>query len=78
MRFNIVAIRVTAMLKGIASSISIAAILRQYKHWNKDCGNAMPRCCSIVATQFLWQGLPVVPLGGSLCGGAVSCCWKGR
>ena len=32
MRFNIAAIYVAAMLKGIASSISIAAILRQYEH----------------------------------------------
>ena len=30
------------------------------------CGNAMPRCCNIATTRFLWRGLPVVPPGASL------------
>ena len=42
------------------------------------CGNAMPRCCSIATTRFLWRGLPAVPPAPRCCGGAVSFRWKGR
>ena len=87
MPFGIVAIRVAAMLKGIASSISIAAI-RALKRILRQCAEALQqypiaalRCRVAAALQqhdSCGGGCQLFPLAPRCCGGAVSFCWKGR
>ena len=71
MHFNIVAIHIAAMLKGIASSISIVATLRQYEHWNRHCGNT-PRHCSNMGIAAMPWGIVAIPH----CGNAMRHCYS--